>query len=85
MDKTIRKVTDLEEQQAETYRYWASRPVAERLAAVCELSESAFAFKERFKGVPVDADCGRSRTASPRPIFALFPSSSASGPPSSLI
>ena len=38
MDKTIRRVTDLEEQDAETYRYWQTRPVGERLAAVCELS-----------------------------------------------
>jgi hypothetical protein len=51
MDKTIRKVTGIEEQQAETYRYWQSRPVAERLAAVCELSEAAYALKEGFKGV----------------------------------
>jgi hypothetical protein len=64
MDKTIRKVTDLEEQQAETYRYWASRPVAERLAAVCELSEAAYAFKKRFKGAPVDADRGLQRSSS---------------------
>jgi hypothetical protein len=64
MDKTIRKVTDLDEQQAETYRYWASRPVAERLVAVCELSEAAYAFKERFKGVPVNADRGLQRPSS---------------------
>jgi hypothetical protein len=64
MDKTIRKVTDLEEQQAETYRYWQSRPVAERLAAVCELSEAAYAFKESFKGVAVDADRGLQRPSS---------------------
>jgi hypothetical protein len=31
MEKTIRKVTDLEEQQAETYCHWQSRPVVERL------------------------------------------------------
>lgn len=35
MDKTIRRVTDPEEQQMETYRYWQSRPVGERLVAVC--------------------------------------------------
>jgi hypothetical protein len=58
MDKTIRKVIDLEEQQAATFRYWQSRPVAERLAAVCELSEAAYAFKESFKGAAVDADRG---------------------------
>ena len=44
MDKTIRRVTDPEEQQMETYRYWQSRPVGERLIAVCELSEAAYAF-----------------------------------------
>ncbi len=49
MDKTIRQVTDLEEQQAETYRYWASRPIGERLIAVCELTESAYAFAAGFK------------------------------------
>jgi len=64
MDKTIRKVTDLEEQQAETYRYWQNRPVAERLAAVCELSEAAYAFKESFKGVAIDADRGLQRPSS---------------------
>jgi hypothetical protein len=64
MDKTIRKVTDLEEQQAETYRYWQSRPVAERLAAVCELSEAAYAFKRSFKGVAVHDDKGLQRPSS---------------------
>jgi hypothetical protein len=52
MDKTIRRVNDLEEQQAETYRYWQLRPVGERLIAVCELSEAAYAFAEDFKGAP---------------------------------
>jgi len=52
MDKTIRRVTDLEEQQNETYRYWQSRPVGERLIAVCELSEAAYAFAADFKGAP---------------------------------
>jgi hypothetical protein len=64
MDKKIRKVINLEEQQAETYRYWQSRPVAERLAAVCELSEAAYAFKESFKGVAVDAHQGLQRPSS---------------------
>jgi hypothetical protein len=64
MDKTIRKVTDLEEQQAETYRYWQSRSVAERLAAVCELSEAAYAFRESFKGAAPDADRGPQRPSS---------------------
>jgi hypothetical protein len=50
MDKSIRRVTDLEEQQAETYRYWQSRPVGERLLAVCDLTEAAYAFAADFKG-----------------------------------
>jgi hypothetical protein len=58
MDKTIRRVTDLEQQDAETYRYWQSRPVGERLAAVCELSEAAYAFVANFKGAPAHDDQG---------------------------
>jgi hypothetical protein len=58
MDKTIRRVTDLEEQEAETYRYWQSRPVGERLIAVCELSEEAYAFAQGFKGAPAHDDEG---------------------------
>lgn len=50
MDKTLRRVTDLKEQQAETYRYWQSVPPGERLAAVRELSFSAYS----FKGVRLD-------------------------------
>jgi len=38
MDKTIRKVTDLKEQQAETYRYWRSQSSSERFRATYELS-----------------------------------------------
>jgi hypothetical protein len=49
MDKTIRRVTDIEEQQAETYRYWASRSIGERLKAVCETTEEAYAFAAAFK------------------------------------
>jgi hypothetical protein len=56
MDKTIRRVTDLEEQQMETYRYWQSRPVGERLLAVCELSEAAYAFAADFRGEPAHDD-----------------------------
>lgn len=50
MEKVVSRVTDLEEQQAETYRYWQSRPLGERLLAVCELSEAAYAFAEDFNG-----------------------------------
>lgn len=54
MDKTIRRVTDPDEQQRETYRYWQGRSVGERLIAVCELSESAFAFQRLASGRPQD-------------------------------
>ncbi len=52
MDKIIRRVTDLEEQQAETYRYWQSLPIGERLVAISELSQEAYAFAAAFKGAP---------------------------------
>ncbi len=56
MDKTIRRVTDFEKQEAEAYRYWQSQPVGDRLAAVCELSEAAYAFAANFKGAPGNDD-----------------------------
>jgi hypothetical protein len=52
MDKTLRRVTDLKEQRAETYRYWRSRPPAERFLAVWETAAAAYAFGKAFKGVP---------------------------------
>jgi hypothetical protein len=61
MNKTIRRVTNLDEQEAETYRYWQSRPVGERLIAVCELSDAAYAFAANFKGAPVHDDQGLQR------------------------
>lgn len=45
MNKTIRRVTDFEQQRAETYRYWQSRPIGERLLAVWETTAAAYAFK----------------------------------------
>lgn len=42
---TLRKVTAPEEQQQETYRYWASRPISERLDAIAELSQAAYSIK----------------------------------------
>lgn len=51
MDKTIRRVTDLNAQQAETYRYWRSRPIGERLLAVWEATATAYA----VKGIKYDA------------------------------
>jgi hypothetical protein len=40
------KVTSREEQEAENYRYWQSIPVRDRLAAVCEVTEAAFAIRK---------------------------------------
>jgi hypothetical protein len=45
MDKTIRRVASIEEQNAETYRYWQSRPLSERLLAVWEVTAAAYAFR----------------------------------------
>jgi hypothetical protein len=56
MDKTIRRVTSLQEQQAEVFRYWQSRSIGERLKAVCEASESAYAFAAAFKKAPDEPD-----------------------------
>ena len=56
MEKIIRRVTDPEEQEMETYRYWQSRPIGERLLAVCELSEAAYAFAGDFRGEPAHDD-----------------------------
>ena len=51
MDKKLRVVTDPEEQQAETYRYWQSVPVGERLNAVMELSKTLYSLRGvRFDG-----------------------------------
>lgn len=49
MDKTLRRVTDLQEQQDENYRYWQSQSVGDRLIAVCELSQAAYEFAAAFK------------------------------------
>jgi len=51
-DKTIRRVTQPEEQQSETDRYWQSVPVGARLSAVWEVSAAAYAFAAAFKRTP---------------------------------
>ena len=53
IDKTIRRVTDLREQECESYRYWQSLPVGDRLTAVWDLSEAAYAFAAAFNGAPL--------------------------------
>jgi hypothetical protein len=60
MDKTLRRVTDLDEQQAETYRYWQSQSIGARLIAVSEVSQEAYAFAAAFKGVPSYDEQGHS-------------------------
>jgi hypothetical protein len=42
---TLRKYTDFDEIKADEYRYWQSRPVHERLDAVEEMIEMAYALK----------------------------------------
>jgi hypothetical protein len=51
MDKSVRKVTDLAEQQAETYRYWQSRSDSERMNATWEFTLEMY----RMKGLVQDA------------------------------
>lgn len=51
MDKTIRKYTSLDEMKADEYRYWQSRPVHERVAAITELTIEGY----RLKGFKPDA------------------------------
>ena len=61
VDKTVRRITKPEQQQAETYRYWQSLTIGDRLSAVWDASEAAYAFAAAFKGVPVDDAQGSER------------------------
>jgi hypothetical protein len=45
LHKTIRKYTSLDEMKADEYRYWQSRPLWERVAAVSELTQEHYATK----------------------------------------
>jgi hypothetical protein len=49
-DKTIRRVTDRSEQNLETYRYWQSRSIAERIAALTEIVRDSYF----SKGIDLD-------------------------------
>jgi hypothetical protein len=51
MDKTVRIVTDLVEQQLETYRYWQSVSSSERMNATWEFTLEMY----RMKGLVQDA------------------------------
>jgi len=52
MDKSIRKYASLDEMKADEYRYWQSRPVHERIAAVSELTQEHYAMKGAVSDVP---------------------------------
>jgi hypothetical protein len=52
MHRTIRKYTDFEEMKADEYRYWQSRPVYERVAAVSKLTQEQYAMKGEPPDVP---------------------------------
>ena len=52
MDRTIRKYTNFDEVKADEYRYWQSRPVHERVAAVSELTQAQYAMKGEAPDVP---------------------------------
>lgn len=45
MDKTVRRYTDFDEMKADEYRYWQGRPAHERLDAVDDMIEAAYALK----------------------------------------
>jgi hypothetical protein len=57
-NRIVRKVASVEEQEAENYRYWQSIPIGDRLVAVCELTEAAYAIRE----IGRNADKGHERT-----------------------
>jgi hypothetical protein len=52
MDKTVRVFSSFAEMKAEEYRYWRSRPVHERMAAVSEITRAAYSMKEDLPDVP---------------------------------
>ena len=62
VDKTIRRVADQNQQEAETYQYWQSLPVGARLSAVWDVSAAAYAFAAAYKGTPPN-DAGRPQRA----------------------
>ena len=65
MDKTIRKYTDFDEMKADEYRYWQSRPVHERVAAVSELTQEHYALKGAVPDVPDSGETGERQSARP--------------------
>jgi hypothetical protein len=45
MESTLRRYTSFDEMKADEYRYWQSRPVHERMDAVEEMIQAAYALK----------------------------------------
>lgn len=45
MDKTIRKYASFDDMKADEYRYWLTRPVHERVAAVWDLTVEGYTLK----------------------------------------
>jgi len=45
IDKSIHKHTKFDEMKTDEYRYWQSRPVHERMAAVEEMIQTGYALK----------------------------------------
>jgi len=50
MERQIRRITDLKAQRIESYRYWQSRTVAERMKAIEEVIREAYF----AKGIDLD-------------------------------
>ena len=59
MDKTVRKVTDLVEQQAETYRYWQSVSDSDRMNATWDLTRKMYGVTEQSGGIQRSVVCIR--------------------------
>ena len=60
-NKAVVRVSDSERQQLETYLYWQSLPIGDRLSGVWDVSEAAYSFAAAFKGVPIDDAEGSQR------------------------
>ncbi len=52
METFIRTFESLKEKKAAEYRYWQGRPVHERMAAVSEITRTAYSLKEALPDVP---------------------------------
>ena len=52
VEKTIRKYVNYKEMKVDEYRYWQSRPVHERMAAVVKITLTTYALKGMAVDVP---------------------------------